>query len=49
VSTPTWRCGHPRTPENTVGQYPAKPYGQCRTCKNASDKLWRAKLKLRDG
>jgi hypothetical protein len=27
-----WRCGHPRTPENTTGQ--AK--GQCRQCHRAN-------------
>jgi hypothetical protein len=31
--TANFRCGHPRTPENTTGE------GRCRTCRNASNKV----------
>lgn len=33
---PFWRCGHPRTSENTVG--PAK--GQCRECHRVRTRNW---------
>lgn len=29
----SWRCGHPKTPENTRGAgYAGKEHGQCREC-----------------
>lgn len=31
-AAPTYLCGHPRTPENTVGEGPGRP-GRCKACK----------------
>jgi hypothetical protein len=36
----TWRCGHPKTPENTHGPYASHP-GQCAEC-------WRAARRRAD-
>jgi hypothetical protein len=39
----TFRCGHPRTPENTVpGVSRGRPYAKCRTCKQGHDRAFRA-------
>jgi len=40
----TWRCGHPRTPENTKS---AKPNGRCRQCRHVSDARYRKTEKCR--
>jgi hypothetical protein len=40
MATETWRCGHPRTPENTHGPYPSHT-GQCAEC-------WRAARRRAD-
>jgi hypothetical protein len=42
---PTYKCGHPRTDENTVSDVAArngKRYNRCRTCKHDSVRRWRA-------
>ncbi len=33
----TWRCGHPRTPENTHGGT-ERTHAQCRTCRRATQR-----------
>jgi hypothetical protein len=43
----TWRCGHPKTLENTGGVCPSKPGGRCRTCFRASNARYRASEKGR--
>jgi hypothetical protein len=43
----TWRCGHPRTTENTRGASAANPRGQCRTCYNVATARYQASPKGR--
>ncbi len=40
--TQTWKCGHPRTPENTCGVSEKRPRGQCRECLKACQ--WRYRM-----
>lgn len=37
--TDTFRCGHPRSPENT---YRRGDYARCRTCHREHQKTWKA-------
>ncbi len=40
MTSSTWRCGHPRTPENTKAASPSTK-ARCLTCHAARTKRWR--------
>lgn len=40
MTSPTWRCGHPRTPENTKPASPSTK-ARCRSCHTGRVTRWR--------
>lgn len=48
MASPIFRCGHPRTPENTKIS-PSNPKGRCRKCRNAAIGAYRPIALERDG
>ena len=43
-----WRCGHEKTPENTVQRVHSQPHGRCRLCYAASWSRYRRSDKGRE-